>query len=112
MKPLSPQCASLCPPHSSTSRDVRDACPAPRSKHAGGRDPERAVGTVLLFSFVLLVVALLSGCRRDAGTRDPTSDDPPIDMLNGIVLVSYDNATATERGQISSSILMEAISGN
>jgi hypothetical protein len=100
MKPLSPQCASLCNVHSSTSRDVRDTCPASPGQPASGRAPGRAVGTVLVFSSVLLVVALLSGCRRDAGTNNPTSDEPPIDMLNGILLVSYDNSTATERGQI------------
>jgi hypothetical protein len=100
MEPLSPQCASLCHVRSSTSRDVRDTCPAPPGQLTSGQRPERTVRTVLVLSVVLLVVALLSGCRSDAGTNNPTSDDPPIDMLNGILLVSYDNPTASNRGQI------------
>lgn len=49
---------------------------------------------------VTLLLFLFQGCRNNESATAPGEDGPVIDMLNGIVLVSHNNAAATDKGQI------------
>ncbi len=53
-----------------------------------------------LFTLLMLVFVHWQGCRNDESVAAPPEVSPVIDMLNGILLVSYDNPSAAERGQI------------